>query len=375
MASDRATSSHTDLQQHRSRHALAIDIGGTKVLIAIVTPDGQILARTTMPTRVPGQTPAKQMLAPTASVVAEGWPGVVSHGANPAVHLVERIASAATTLCATHAVMPSGVGVATTGHVDSASGVVLHSGLVPGWSGFPLARRLAEALAGMGLPSLPVTIDNDGHAMALAEGRLGAARGIGHALCVAVGTGVGGGWLVDGNLYRGQRGLAGLVGHSVIEYRGRRCQCGKQGCLEAYAAGPRIVDEYRRLMRRKGSGKDDPGSTARQQLVISEGLANRDLTLQSLCARADAGDEIAHDAIVRGGAYLGVGLASLANVMNPGVIVVGGGVLGAGTRWFDAVRRTVLERVRHTIAAGLDVVPAELGSDAVVIGAGLMALG
>jgi glucokinase len=128
-------------------------------------------------------------------------------------------------------------------------------------------------------------------------------------------------------------------------------------------------------MRRKGSGKDDPGSTARQQLVISEGLANRDLTLQSLCARADAGDDIAHDAIVRGGAYLGVGLASLANVMNPGVIVVGGGVLGAGTRWFDAVRRTVLERVRHTIAAGLDVVPAELGSDAVVIGAGLMALG
>ena len=102
MASDRVTSSHTDLQQRRSRHALAIDIGGTKVLIAVVTPDGQILARTTMPTRVRGQTPAKQKLATTASVVAEGWPGVVSHGANPAVHLVERIASEATTLCATH---------------------------------------------------------------------------------------------------------------------------------------------------------------------------------------------------------------------------------------------------------------------------------
>ena len=375
MENDCVTPSRSDVHALPSRHALAIDIGGTKVLIAIVTTGGQVVARTTMPTRVPGDGPAKPMVDPFPSAVPAGAPSVVSEVEAPAVQLVARIASAASSLCMTHAITPIGVGVATTGHVDTDAGVVVHSGLVPGWTGFPLARRLAEALAGSGMPSLPVMIDNDGHAMALAEGTLGAARGAGNALCVAVGTGVGGGWLVEGNLYRGQRGLAGLVGHSVIEYRGRRCQCGKQGCLEAYAAGPRIVDEYRRLMRRKGSGKDDPGSTARQQLVTSRGSANRDLTLQSLCARADSGDEIAHDAIVRGGEYLGVGLASLANVMNPGVIVVGGGVLGAGTRWFDAVRRTVLERVRHTIAVGLDVVPAVLGSDAVVIGAGLMALG
>lgn len=375
MENECVTPSPTDLRALPSRHALAIDIGGTKVLIAIVTIAGHVVARTTMPTRVPGDGPAKPMDDPCPSAVPAGVPSVVSEVEAPAFQLVARIASAASSLCVTHAITPIGVGVATTGHVDTDAGVVLHSGLVPGWTGFPLARRLAEALAGSGLPSLPVMIDNDGHAMALAEGTLGAARGAGHALCVAVGTGVGGGWLVGGNLYRGHRGLAGLVGHSVIEYRGRRCQCGKRGCLEAYAAGPRIVDEYRRLMRRNGSKKNHTDAPGNQQLLSGGGPATRGLTLPTLCARAEAGDEIAHEAIVRGGAYLGVGLASLANVMNPAVIVVGGGVLGAGPRWFDVVRRTVFERVRHTIAAGLEVVPAVLGSDAVVIGAGLMALG
>jgi glucokinase len=323
-------------------YAVAIDVGGTKALVALVRATGEILGRVTLPTH--------------ESESLDDGPTLAS--ASPAHRLVERIATAAGSMVRRIGVSPAGTGVATTGHVDASSGTVLHSGLVPGWSGFPLQSQMAAALSRHGVERQSVVVDNDGHAMALAEGRLGAARGHRHAICVAVGTGVGGGFLVDGTLYRGHRGLAGLVGHSTISMRGRVCQCGKRGCLEAYAAGPRIVDEYRRLAR------------------LQEGRARlpRGITLPEVCRLADLGDDVASMAIRRGGEYLGVGLASLANVLNPSIIVIGGGVLGAGPRWFDAARDSVMGRVRHTVAVGLDVVPATLGSDAVVIGAGLMGL-
>jgi glucokinase len=254
--------------------------------------------------------------------------------------------------------------------VDARRGVVLHSGLVPGWSGLPLGPQLSARLG------LPVRVLNDGHALAVAEHRLGAARGYDHVLCVAVGTGVGGGLIHDGRLYLGGRGLAGLVGHTTIAYGGRRCQCGRRGCLEAYAAGPRLVDEYHRLRRRErpvgtvaggasGSAAGEGGGTT------GEAPAR---TLQEVAQRAAAGDPLAREALERGGAYLGAGLASLANALNPQIIVVGGGVLGAGECWLEAVRRTVLERARHTVAEGLTIAPAALGPDAVLIGAGLAAL-
>ena len=308
--------------------ALAIDVGGTKTAVGIVDSGGRILAQSTMPTRVP--------------------PGDLKE--SPADDLLHRIAALVRQVIDTSGTHPLAAGVGTTGHVDGRRGVVLHSGLVPGWSGLALGPRLAELL------HLPVRVLNDGHAMAVAEHRIGAARGTDHALCVAVGTGVGGGLIHDGRLYQGYRGLAALIGHTTIAYRGRRCQCGKQGCLEAYAAGPRLVDEYHRLRRRAALTPD----TVR--------------TLQQVVTLADVGDALAAEAIERGATYLGAGLASLANALNPQVIVIGGGVLGAGPRWLDAVRRTVFARTRHTVAEGLQVVPAALGPEAVLVGAGLAAL-
>jgi len=325
---------------------IAIDVGGTKVIVALIDGTGMVRARVTMATL--------ELAGAFVDAAVDGTGAVMS----PADHLVARIAGAAAELVRAAAVVPVGVGCATTGHVDAITGTVLHSGLVPGWTGYPLRDKLRRALVASGLPDLAVSVDNDGHAMAIAEARYGAARGHDHAMCVAVGTGVGGGFILGGELYRGQRGLAGLVGHTTIAYRGRRCQCGKRGCLEAYAAGPRIVDEYRRMVRTKRS--DAPVTAVSR--------------LQDVCQMADAGDELASLAVRRGGEYLGVGLASLANALNPSVIVIGGGVLGAGPRWFDGAREAVLERVRHTVAVGLDVVPAALGADAVVIGAGLMGL-
>jgi glucokinase len=324
--------------------ALAIDVGGTKVAAGIVDAAGTLRVEATIPTHDP-------------AAIALGVAPRTTHETpdDPAANLLERIADLARRVVDEAGTTPVAAGIGTTGHVDARRGVVLHSGLVPGWSGLALGARLGDLLG------LPVAVLNDGHAMAVAEHRAGAARGADHALCVAVGTGVGGGFIHDGRLYLGARGLAGLIGHTTIAFRGRRCQCGKQGCLEAYAAGPRIVDECNRLRRR----------ATRPETVARPPAAR---TLQEVSARAAAGDPVAQQALERGGTYLGAGLASLANALNPQVIVVGGGVLGAGPLWLDAVRRTVFERARHTVAAGLQVVPAALGPRAVLIGAGLAAL-
>jgi glucokinase len=343
--------------------ALAIDVGGTKVAAGIVDARGHIHAQATIPTQ--RARPTKDEGRRTedhghSSPVLR--PSSAGDLASPATSLLARIAGLATQVMAqTEKTLPPPIaaGVATTGHVDARQGVILHSGLVPGWSGLPLVSHLTELL------HLPVHVRNDGHALAVAEHRLGAARGFDHVLCVAVGTGVGGGLIEDGHLLLGARGLAGLIGHTTIAFDGRRCQCGKIGCLEAYAAGPRIVDEYHRLRR----SPHPQGALAEPDL-----LGSQPATLQELADLANGGDPLAIDALERGGAYLGAGLASLANAFNPQLVVVGGGVLGAGSHWFDAVRRTTLERARHTIAEGLQVVPAALGPQAVLVGAGLIAL-
>ncbi len=132
--------------------------------------------------------------------------------------------------------------------------------------------------------------------MALAEHRRGAARGLDHVICLAVGTGVGGALILDGRLYQGARGLAGLLGHTVLHHRGRRCTCGKIGCLEAYAAGPRIEQEYCRLARLP---------------------TRRRVPLEQVAVLARAGDAAALEAIRRGVQHLGAEAASLANALNP----------------------------------------------------------
>jgi glucokinase len=302
--------------------AIGIDIGGTKVAAALVTPAGELHCRTVFPTA--SAHGRDELLGRLAEVIAQ------LRAQAPALGL-----------------SLVGVGVSTTGHIDSRQGLVLYSGLVPGWTGTPVRWHLEERC------ELPVVVLNDGHALALAEHQLGAARGFDHVLCVAVGTGVGGGLILDGRLYQGARGLAGLLGHTVLDHRGRRCSCGKIGCLEAYAAGLRIEQEYRRLARLP---------------------ARRRMPLEQVALLARAGDTAALEAIRRGAYALGAGIASLANALNPQAIVIGGGVAAIGPLWFEPLRETILARVRHTIGEGLQVLPAQLGPDAGLAGAGLAAL-
>lgn len=292
-----------------SRVAVALDIGGTKTAAATVTADGAVLTRAKRPTPAAGG--ARAVL-------------------DTAVELAREVG-------ADHEVV--GVGVGSAGVVDPDTGLVLSAtDALPGWAGTDLRGHLATELG------VPVAVVNDVHAHALGEHRRGAARGGSTVLLVAVGTGVGGALLCEGRLHSGARAAAGHVGHvPVAAAAGRRCPCGAEGHVESVASGPALVAEY-----------TERGGVAVTRLEEVVALVGR--------------DPVARSVLVDGATALGSALAGLANVVAPDVIVIGGGVAGAGVHWWSALTEEIEQGLVPALR-GLSVVPAALGADAALLGA------
>ena len=208
-------------------------------------------------------------------------------------------------------------------------------------------------------------VDNDANLATLAEHRSGAAQGVADVVMLTLGTGVGGGLVLDGRLYRGSRRLGGELGHVVVNMNGPPCQgnCPNRGCLEVYASGP--------AMARAGAhaAARDPRSGLGKELAAGRPISGEivtDLALQ--------GDPVAQAALAGVGKRLGVGLASIANIFNPAAIVVGGGAARAGEILLEPARAEVAERALPPIREGLLIVHAALGEDAGLVGAGILAL-
>lgn len=274
---------------------LAIDIGGTKLAAARVLGDGTIVARSVRPTPAGD---AEELFATLATVAAE-----VREGDEDAC----------------------GVG---TGGPMTAGGETVSPLNIPGWRGFPLRGRLQGALA------IPVHVDNDAKALALAEGWLGAAAGVGNFIALVVSTGIGGGIVLDGRLLDGQGGNAGHLGHVIVEPDGRPCACGARGCLEAEASGSAIA-----------------ARTGRPSV------------------EADGSER------ARAGRLVGRGLASVANLLDLQLAVAAGSVaLGFGATFFDAAQAEIDRSARLDFARGTRIVPASLGADAPLVGAAAVAL-
>lgn len=291
--------------------AVGIDIGGTKIAAGVVDSEGRVLTR-------------RQVATPV----------------NERQALVDAIIGLARDLADEHAVQAVGIGVA--GLVDRAGEIVRFAAHLP-LRDEPLRSAVSAAI------DLPVVVDNDANAGGWAEARFGAARGARNALFVAVGTGIGGAIIVDGSLRRGWQGAAGEIGHLIVERDGRPCPCGSQGCWEQYGSG-------RALLRAAGeAGFDVPHGSA-------------------ITAAAEAGDQRALSVISDIGGWLGVGIAGLVAVLDPEVVVVGGGVSTAG--------ELVLQPTRESFGAYLTakaerpeppVLLASLGPDAGLIGAAELA--
>jgi len=246
----------------------------------------------------------------------------------------------------------AGVGIGSPGPLDTKTGVVL---LTPnlGWTNFPLRDRLAQELG------LPATLDNDANCAIFGEWWRGAARGAQHVVGLTIGTGIGGGIVLDGEVYRGASDIAGEIGHMTIDLNGRRCKCGNYGCLEAYASGPAIA-------ARAVEGIEAGAETSLPKYV------NGDLgkvTAQLVYEASHDGDDYALEVVKDTARFLGAGVANIINIFNPQVVVICGGVTLAGERLFGPLRSEAKRRAFKPAVDVCRIVPGELTGTAGVYGA------
>jgi glucokinase len=304
--------------------AIGLDIGGTKIVAAVVDHGGRILTQRLVDTPDDGE----RRLAAVIALVRE--------------------------LREEHGLTHTTVGVGAAGLVDL-DGVMRFAPNLD-WRDYPLRSVLAEELG------LPVQVENDANAAAWAEYVVGAGHdaSIG-ALMLTVGTGVGGGLVMDGKLVRGAHGLAAEVGHIIVSDGGAQCPCGNRGCLEAYASGTAIGRSAREAV---AAGTLAEGSS----LYGVEALTGAEVG-----AAASAGDASACALLADAGRWLGVGIATLVNALDPEIVIIGGGVAQAGTLLLDPATVAYHERVIARAHRELPpVVRARLGDDAGVIGAALL---
>jgi glucokinase len=232
----------------------------------------------------------------------------------------------------------SAIGVSFGGPVDFEQGLVRLSHHVPGWENCALQTILEDEF------DVPVRVDNDANVAALGEHHYGAGRGFSELMYLTVSTGIGGGWILDGRPWRGHAGMAGEIGHTVVDPNGPECLCGKRGCVERLASGPYMAADYASIAE------------------VAEPV-----TGQQMAELAETGNELARQILLRGAWGLGVGIGNAANLINPQRFILGGGVTKAGDSWWMAVREAAQQTALPEIQ--FDIVPAQLGDDAPLWGA------
>jgi glucokinase len=289
-----------------------VDIGGTKIAAGAVAEDGSILTRLECPTSpeqgfLAAMRRTRQMLRETASRAGGAF---------------------------------AGIGVASTGPVDPFTGVIGDVGTLPGWQGGNLVAEL-EAEFGV-----PVAVENDADAAALAEADWGAAKGACTSIYITISTGIGGGIILSGELYRGAGGAHPEIGHHVIDASGPPCYCGARGCWESLASGPAMTAWMRFQHPRAG-----------------------ELSAAEICALAAHGDQRACRAVEREGYYLGLGLANLVTLFTPDAIVLGGGVMKSAHLFLDRARDVVRTLCTQVPAERTRITLASLGTDTGLAGA------
>lgn len=309
-----------------------VDLGGTKILTVLADRSGRVLARVKVPTG------ARRGRDPVIDTIVDSVQEVVRQSGAP--------------FSAVRA-----VGVGAPGPLDQDRGVVF---LAPnlGWRDVPLGAILGERLG------MPVWLENDANLAALGEHSYGAGRGESHMVYITVSTGVGGGIILDGRVYRGAGGGAGEIGHMTVAPGGPVCNCGNDGCLEAVASGTAIARRARALV--------DDGRGA-GILAAAGGDPDR-VSARAVAGAAAAGDAEALVIMRDAGRYLGLAVAGVINLLNPSAVVLGGGVMQSGAVLWDAMLEEVRRRALDSSLAAVRVTRGSLGGDAGALGAVALAL-
>ena len=246
-----------------------------------------------------------------------------------------------------------GIGIGAPGPLIREKGIVVVAPNL-GWKDYPLRDRITSRFG------LPATLDNDANCATVGEWWLGAARGGRNVVGITIGTGIGGGLIINEQLYHGASDVAGEIGHTTIDVNGRHCKCGNYGCLEAYASGPAIATRAAEALLRE--------DTASLLPALVDGQLDK-ITAELVYDAAKKGDGLANEIVRDTARYLGAGIASLLNVINPDVVVIAGGVTRAGEALFGPLRTEVRRRAFSPAVKAAKIVAAELPGTAGVVGA------
>lgn len=316
------------------RYFIGVDLGGTNIKFGIVSEKGEIFQ--------------KGMLSAQANL-----------GRDAILNNINKTVEQSLTFARGKKIKIKGIGVGSPGTVNLDSGIIKGScPNIPQMVNVNLKKWLSNHF------DHPIYVDNDANVMALAESKFGAAKGYKDALCLTIGTGIGGGIILDGKPFRGSHFAGAEFGHMTVCYNGRKCNCGGIGCLEMYASAPAIVKDAKWLLRKN-----------RKSIIyrLIEGDSDK-LTTEIIFEAERKGDVLASDVINQVCMYLGAGIASAVNLLNPQIVVIGGGVSEGGKSFIRRIEKEVKRRAFPSATKNLKVVKAKLGNDAGFIGAGILCL-
>lgn len=311
---------------------VAVDIGGTKITSAVITHEGEMISRIYRLT-----------------LAHEGPAKVIDHMVDAVQLSLRRVGLDISAI--------GGVGIAAAAIIDIGRGLVSDAPNLPRWHNIPLRDRLSDLLG------KPVFLLNDASAAALGEHRVGAGCGLDNLIYITVSTGIGGGLVINGQLYNGTDGCAAEIGHMTILIDGPACKCGKRGCFEAMASGTAIARMAVERLEAGGKGR---------MAELTQGNMG-DVTAEMVSQAARQGDGLALSVIDEAACNLGIGLANLVNIINPQMIIMGGGVSKMGGMLFRPARRSMKEHAFKLPARTVRLVRPRLGMDAGLVGAAIYA--
>ena len=316
----------------RQRYIIGVDLGGTNIVAGAMPEDG------------------------SREVAMRSEPTRADQGAEAVVDRIARMIDTviAETIAETNAKREdfAGVGIGSPGPLDRERGIVIVTPNL-GWRNFPLRDEISKRVG------LPASLDNDANCATLGEWWCGAAKGARHVIGITIGTGIGGGLILDGRLYHGASDVAGEIGHTTIDSTGRRCNCGNYGCLEAYASGPAIAERAREALA--------GGEPSVLLKMVNDDL--KKITAQLVYDAAKKDDDVARQVVRETANFLGAGVANLLNIFNPNVVVIAGGVTQAGAPLFEPLRAEVRRRAFKPAVESCKILPGLLRGSAGVVGA------
>ncbi len=310
-------------------YSIGIDLGGTNIAVGIVTKDGTVVKKTSVPTRA--ERPFDQIFADMANCIHK---------------LLEETGIPLSQV--------TSIGIGTPGCIDSEKGILLFAGNFKYGTNVNFREEMAKHF------SLPLYVGNDANVAALGEVVAGAAKGVKHAIMITLGTGVGGGIIINSDIYEGHASAAGELGHIVLVHDGQPCTCGRKGCWEAYASVTALIRQTKTAM------EENPSSLMNQ-------VSPEQVTGRTAFDAAKKGDAVALKVVDQYAEYISEGLADMVNIFSPQVLIVGGGISKEGDFLLDPVREKLNTKVfGNGLLSKPPVVAAQLGNDAGLIGAALL---